>query len=74
MNRRHRRLIDEGFRVSIDSFDRTEVEAAVKCRREELVLSCNNSNIEWAQQLDAELVVIRMIRMIFRHWKSPLID
>ncbi|MCA9108328.1 MAG: dihydropteroate synthase [Planctomycetaceae bacterium] len=52
-----RRLIDEGFRVSIDSFDRTEVEAAVSAGAE-LVLSCNSSNIEWAQQLDAELVVI----------------
>lgn len=52
-----RKLIDLGLRVSIDSFDRAEVEAAVEAGAE-LVLSCNQSNIEWASQLDAELVVI----------------
>ena len=52
-----RLLIDEGHRVSIDSFDRAEVEAAVSAGAE-LVLSCNSSNIDWAKQLDAELVVI----------------
>jgi dihydropteroate synthase-like protein len=52
-----RLLIAEGHRVSIDSFDRSEVEAAVNSGAE-LVLSCNNSNIEWASDLDAELVAI----------------
>ncbi|MFT5324091.1 MAG: dihydropteroate synthase-like protein [Planctomycetaceae bacterium] len=50
-------LVDRGLRVSIDSFDREEVEAAVNAGAE-LVLSCNQSNIEWASQLDAELVAI----------------
>ena len=50
-------LVDLGLRVSIDSFDRAEVEAAVEAGAE-LVLSCNQSNIEWASQLDAELVAI----------------
>lgn len=52
-----RRLVAEGFRVSIDSFDRAEVEAAVASGAE-LVLSCNGSNVEWARHLEAELVVI----------------
>ncbi len=52
-----RLLIDDGHRISIDSFDRTEVEAAVAAGAE-LVLSCNSSNIDWAAQLDAELVAI----------------
>ncbi|MFV0445411.1 MAG: DUF6513 domain-containing protein [Planctomycetaceae bacterium] len=47
----------EGLRVSIDSFDRTEVEAAVAAGAE-LVLSCNASNRDWAQHLPAELVAI----------------
>jgi dihydropteroate synthase-like protein len=51
------KLVDLGLRVSIDSFDRAEVEAAVEAGAE-LVLSCNQSNIEWASQLDAELVAI----------------
>ncbi|MBL4885851.1 MAG: dihydropteroate synthase [Planctomycetaceae bacterium] len=50
-------LKQEGFRISIDSFNRQEVEAAVK-EGAELVLSCNSSNLDWACQLDAELVVI----------------
>ena len=50
-------LVDRGLRVSIDSFDRKEVEAAVNAGAE-LVLSCNQSNIDWASQLDAELVAI----------------
>jgi dihydropteroate synthase-like protein len=50
-------LRDEGFRVSIDSFDRTEVEAAVKAGAE-LVLSVNGTNLGWAGDLDAELVAI----------------
>ncbi len=52
-----RLLRKEGFRVSIDSFDRLEVEAAVEAGAE-LVLSCNSSNLDWASQLEAELVVI----------------
>jgi len=52
-----RMLCDEGHRVSIDSFDRFEVEAAVQ-NGAELVLSCNSQNVQWAAGLDAELVVI----------------
>jgi dihydropteroate synthase-like protein len=52
-----RMLVDEGLRVSIDSFDRAEVEAAVTAGAE-LVLSANSTNIDWAQHLDAELVLI----------------
>lgn len=52
-----RALVREGFRVSIDSFNRTEVTQAVEGGAE-LVLSCNASNVEWASQLGAELVVI----------------
>ena len=52
-----RLLCDEGLRVSIDSFDRREVEAAVKAGAE-LVLSCNRSNLDWAVQLPAEFVAI----------------
>jgi len=52
-----RRLICEGHRVSIDSFNQTEVEEAVSAGAE-LVLSCNSTNREWAAQLPVELVVI----------------
>ena len=52
-----RRLCDDGFRVSIDSFDEDEVQAAV-ANGAELVLSCNQSSLEWMVDLDAELVVI----------------
>lgn len=52
-----RRLRTAGFRVSIDSFDQCEVEAAVNAGAE-LVLSCNSTNVEWMQHLPAELVVI----------------
>lgn len=52
-----RALVREGFRVSIDSFERGEVEAAVDAGAE-LVLSCNASNIDWASRLPAELVAI----------------
>ena len=47
----------EGFRISIDSFDRTEVEAAVTAGAE-LVLSCKSENIDWLSQLPVEVVVI----------------
>lgn len=50
-------LIREGFRVSIDSFNRFEVESAVEAGAE-LVLSCNQSNVEWACRVPAELVAI----------------
>lgn len=52
-----RRLREQGFRLSVDSFDRAEVEAAVEAGAE-LVLSCNQSNIDWATQLPVEFVVI----------------
>lgn len=52
-----RLLREEGLRVSIDSFDRGEVEEAVAAGAE-LVLSCNGSNVEWASRLGVELVVI----------------
>lgn len=52
-----RLLCDEGHRVSIDSFDRAEVEAAVEAGAE-LVLSCHGGNVDWAADLAAELVVI----------------
>ena len=52
-----RRLYAAGFRVSIDSFDRSEVESAVEAGAE-LVLSCNSSNVNWLVDCDAELVVI----------------
>ncbi len=50
-------LRGDGFRVSIDSFNRREVEEAVAAGAE-LVLSCNGTNVDWASQLPAELVVI----------------
>ena len=52
-----RLLREDGFRVSIDSFDRSEVEAAVAAGAE-LVLSCNSSNLDWISGLEAELVAI----------------
>ena len=52
-----RMLRTEGFRVSIDSFDRNEVESAVEAGAE-LVLSCNSLNVNWLVDCDAELVVI----------------
>lgn len=52
-----RLLRNEGYRISIDSFEQAEVEAAVSAGAE-LVLSCNSSNLSWAKSLPAELVVI----------------
>ncbi len=52
-----RLLRADGYRVSIDSFDQADVEAAVTAGAE-LVLSCNGANRAWAQHLPAELVVI----------------
>lgn len=52
-----RALRGEGHRVSIDSFNRREVEDAVAAGAE-LVLSCNGSNVDWAKTLGAEVVAI----------------
>jgi dihydropteroate synthase-like protein len=50
-------LRKESCRVSIDSFERHEVEAAVAAGAE-LVLSCNSGNADWAAGLGAEVVAI----------------
>lgn len=50
-------LRDEGIRVSIDSFDRIEVEQAVQAGAE-LILSCNHSNVDWVTTLGTEVVAI----------------
>ena len=50
-------LRGEGMRVSIDSFDRHEVEQAVGAGAE-LILSCNHSNIDWVTALGVEVVAI----------------
>ncbi|MEE3284583.1 MAG: DUF6513 domain-containing protein [Planctomycetota bacterium] len=47
-----RRLVESGFRVSIDSFDRSEVESALSGGAE-LVLSCDPSNVDWLSPLAA---------------------
>ena len=52
-----RLLKSAGFRVSIDSFDRAEVEAAVDAGAE-LLLSVNAGNRDWAAGLGVELVAI----------------
>jgi dihydropteroate synthase-like protein len=52
-----RKLRAEGLRVSVDSFDQREVEAAVEAGAE-LVLSCNQTNVSWACNLPVEFVVI----------------
>ena len=52
-----RLLRSDGFRVSIDSFDRREVELAVEAGAE-LILSCNRSNSDWLGTCGAELVAI----------------
>jgi dihydropteroate synthase len=52
-----RLLRGEGCRVSIDSFERREVEAAV-AGGAELVLSCNSGNVDWAAGLGVEVVAI----------------
>ena len=52
-----RALRDVGLRVSIDSFDRSEVQQAVAAGAE-LILSCNHSNIEWVSRLGTEVVAI----------------
>ncbi len=50
-------LRGQGLRVSIDSFEQSEVEQAVACGAE-LILSCNQTNIDWVSKLGTELVVI----------------
>ena len=50
-------LRSEGLRISIDSFDRDEVEQAVAAGAE-LILSCNHSNIEWVTAPGVEVVAI----------------
>jgi dihydropteroate synthase-like protein len=52
-----RALRDEGMRVSIDSFDPAEVEAAVRAGAE-LVLSVNGTNVERARDWGAEVVAL----------------
>lgn len=52
-----RMLREAGLRVSIDSFDRHEVEAAVEAGAE-LVLSGNSSNRDWLAELPVEAVII----------------
>ncbi len=52
-----RLLREAGLRVSIDSFDRNEVEQAVAAGAE-IVLSVNATNRDWAANLAAELVAI----------------
>ncbi|MEZ6062094.1 MAG: DUF6513 domain-containing protein [Planctomycetaceae bacterium] len=50
-------LRHEKLRVSIDSFDRSEVTQAVEAGAE-LILSCNRSNVDWITTLEAEVVAI----------------
>jgi dihydropteroate synthase-like protein len=52
-----RALRDEGFRVSIDSFNLAEVEAAIKAGAE-LVLSVNGSNRDVARDWGCEVVAL----------------
>jgi dihydropteroate synthase-like protein len=52
-----RALRDEGLRVSVDSFNPHEVEAAVKAGAE-LVLSVNSSNCSMARGLGCEVVAL----------------
>lgn len=52
-----RRLRDEGLRVSIDSFDPTEVALAVRAGAQ-LVLSVNSTNVERAADWGVEVVAI----------------
>jgi dihydropteroate synthase-like protein len=52
-----RALRDEGFRVSIDSFDPHEVEAAVAAGAE-LVLSVNSTNVSLARSWGCEVVAL----------------
>ncbi len=66
-----RRLRQEGFRLSVDSFDRQEVEAAVEAGAE-LVLSCNHTNIDWATELPVEFVVVPDEIRVIDSWAETL--
>ena len=66
-----RKLVCEGFRVSVDSFSQVEVEDAVEGGAE-LVLSCNHTNREWASQLPVELVVIPDDPRDLNSWSQTL--
>lgn len=50
-------MIDQGLRVSIDTFDPREAESATRCGAS-LVLSVNSSNREYAIEWGAEVVAI----------------
>lgn len=50
-------MVANGWRISVDSFNRAEVEQAVKAGAE-LILSCNHSNVDWVTKLGTEVVVI----------------
>lgn len=52
-----RELKNAGHRVSIDSFEQSEVEAAVAAGAE-LILSCNQSNLDWVSRLGVEVVAV----------------
>ncbi len=52
-----RTLKSHGHRVSIDSFEQSEVEQAVSSGAE-LILSCNHSNVDWVTQYGVEVVAI----------------
>ena len=52
-----RQLVDVGLNVSIDSFDRAEVESAVAAGAS-LVFSANGSNVDWVSQLGAEVIAV----------------
>ena len=52
-----RALVQEGYRVSIDSFDRDEVSSAVEAGAD-LVLSVNETNVDWAVNVPAEFVIV----------------
>ena len=52
-----KRIRDRGIRVSVDSFDPVEVEAAVRAGAE-LVLSVNSSNVDRAADWGVEVVAI----------------
>lgn len=66
-----KRLVREGFRVSIDSFDQSEVEMAVEAGAE-LVLSCNSTNRDWVSRLGVEVVVIPDFQSSWESMESSL--
>jgi dihydropteroate synthase-like protein len=65
------RLICEGFRISVDSFDQFEVETAIEAGAE-LVLSCHQANLGWASQLPAEFVIIPDDPQKLDSWNSTI--